>query len=41
MKNEQQELMELKHEPEPGYLRAFFIAVSIGILYLAVIFLSA
>lgn len=41
MKNEHQELMELKHEPEPGYRQAFYIAVSIGILYLAVIFLSA
>jgi hypothetical protein len=41
MHNDHQEIMELKHEPEPGYLRTFFIAVSIGILYLVAIFLSA
>lgn len=41
MKKEHHELMELKHDPEPGYLKAFFIAVSIGVVYLAVIFLSS
>ncbi len=41
MKNEHKELLELKHDPEPGYLKAFFIAVSIGVVYLAVIFLSS
>lgn len=41
MKNERQELMELKHEPHPGYGTAFTIAVLIGIAYLAFIFFSA
>lgn len=41
MNDEQQQLTELKHEPQPGYRTAFTIAVLIGIAYLAFIFFSA
>ncbi len=34
---EEEEKMELSHEPVPGYRKAFFIAITIGILYLATI----
>lgn len=37
MKNEHQELMELKHEPEPGYKKAFYVIVTMAALYLAMI----
>ena len=39
MKKENEELMELKHDPEPGYKAYFYIALAIAILYLAVIFI--
>ena len=32
--------MELSHEPMPGYRRIFFVAISMGVLYLAVILFS-
>jgi len=35
-----EEKMELTHEPVPGYRRAFFIAVTIGAVYLGVILLN-
>ena len=35
-----EEKMELTHEPVPGYRKAFFIAITIGCLYLAVILVS-
>jgi hypothetical protein len=38
--NTHEELMELKHEPEPGYRTAFYIALTAASLYLAVIFLK-
>ena len=38
MKKEDEELMELKHDPEPGYRTYFYIAITVAILYLAIIF---
>ncbi|MEJ2056353.1 MAG: hypothetical protein P8X39_00770 [Desulfofustis sp.] len=35
---EQQEKMILEHKPVPGYRKAFCIAISVGVLYLAVVF---
>ena len=37
MNEEREEKMELSHEPVPGYRTAFFIAITIGVLYLAII----
>ncbi len=37
MSEEGEEKMELSHEPVPGYRTAFFIAITIGVLYLAII----
>jgi hypothetical protein len=34
-----EEKMELSHEPVPGYRKAFFIAITVGSLYLAIILL--
>ncbi len=33
---EKEEIMELKHEPKPGYDKAFYAVISIGIIYLAI-----
>ena len=38
MKKEHEEIMELKHEPEPGYRTAFYIALAAASLYIAIIF---
>lgn len=38
MKKEHKEVMELKHEPEPGYRTVFYIALTIAVLYLVIIF---
>lgn len=38
---EKKEIMELGHEPVPGYRTAFYIVFLLGILYLAVIFLKS
>ena len=35
MSEENEEKMELSHEPVPGYRTAFFIAITVGSLYLA------
>ena len=40
MKKEKEELMELKHDPEPGYRPIFYIVFAIAVLYLGIIFLS-
>ncbi len=32
------EKMILEHEPVPGYRRAFYIVLAVGIIYLVVIF---
>lgn len=34
----EKELMELRHEPVPGFRTAFFIALAAGVLYLAYVF---
>jgi hypothetical protein len=34
-----EEIMELSHEPTPGYDKAYYVVITIGIIYLAVIFL--
>jgi len=40
MKKEHDEIMELKHDPEPGYRTAFFIALTAASLYLLIILLK-
>jgi len=40
MNENQEEKMELGHEPVPGYRKAFFIAITVGSLYLALILLN-
>ena len=35
--HEGKEKMELGHEPVPGYKTAFFITITIGVLYLVLI----
>jgi hypothetical protein len=37
MSEENKEIMELGHEPVPGYKGAFYIAITVGSLYLALI----
>lgn len=37
MRIEKEEKMELIHEPVPGYKLIFFIAITIGVLYLGFI----
>jgi len=37
MKKETEELMELKHETEPGYRTAFAVVFIAGVLYLGII----
>ena len=33
------ELMELRHEPIPGYRKALIITISVAALYLALVFI--
>ncbi len=33
---EKEEIMELKHEPTPGYDKAYYVVITIGIIYLAI-----
>lgn len=40
MGEEREEIMELTHEPVPIYRKVFFIAITIGALYLGIIFLN-
>jgi len=40
MTENNQEKMELSHEPVPGYRKAFFISITVGSLYLALILLN-
>ncbi len=40
MTEEREERMELGHEPVPGYRKAFFIAISVGGIYLGIILLK-
>ncbi len=37
MSEERKEKMELSHEPVPGYMAIFLIAITIGVLYLGFI----
>ena len=37
MSEKEEEKMELSHEPVPGYRTAFFIAITVGALYLGLI----
>ena len=37
MTENNQEKMELSHEPVPGYRTAFFVSITVGSLYLALI----
>ena len=37
MTENNQEKMELSHEPVPGYRTAFFVSITIGSVYLALI----
>ncbi len=37
MSEQNEEKMELTHEPVPGYRPVFFIAIAIGALYLSII----
>jgi len=37
MNKPNQEKMELTHEPVPGYRTVFFIAITVGALYLGLI----
>ncbi|MGD9332869.1 MAG: hypothetical protein PVJ53_16265 [Desulfobacterales bacterium] len=38
MHDEHEELMELKHDPVPGYRPIFFVAITVGLIYLGVVF---
>ena len=40
MKKEIEEIMELGHEPEPGYRTVFYLALAAASLYLAIILLK-
>ncbi len=33
---EKEEIMELSHEPTPGYDKAYYVVIAIGIIYLAI-----
>jgi hypothetical protein len=39
MNEEREDTTELRHEPEPGYERIFYIALLIAVLYLCIIFI--
>ncbi len=36
---EKQEKMILSHKPLPGYRTAFYIALAVGVIYLAILFI--
>ncbi len=35
----EKELMELSHEPTPGYDKAYYVVIGIGIIYLVIAFI--
>ncbi len=39
MKETEEEIMELSHDPVPGYRPAFYIIFAISLIYLAIIFI--
>jgi hypothetical protein len=41
MNEEKEERTELRHEPEPGYRKIFYIVFLIAILYLVIIMATA
>ncbi len=36
---EKEEIMELSHEPKPGYDKAYYAVITIGIIYLIITFI--
>jgi len=40
MENKPKEKMELTHDPVPGYKSIFYVALTIGVVYLAVILIQ-
>ncbi len=36
---EKKEIMELGHEPKPGYGKIFYAVLTIGLIYLAIAFI--
>ena len=40
MEQEQGERMELGHEPVPGYRGVFYVAITLGSIYLGIILLK-
>jgi hypothetical protein len=38
--NDQDEKMELRHEPVAGYRAAFYIVFAVSLLYMAIIFIK-
>lgn len=40
MKENDKEIMELAHEPVPGYRTAFYVIFALSLIYLAIIFIS-
>jgi hypothetical protein len=40
MDDKREEKMELSHKPVPGYRAVFFVAITIGALYLGLILLK-
>ncbi len=35
----EKEIMELSHEPKPGYDKAYYVVITIGIIYLVIAFI--
>ncbi len=35
----EKEIMELSHEPTPGYDKAYYVVITIGIIYLVIAFI--
>lgn len=40
MQEDHEELMELKHDPVPGYRPIFYVAITVGLVYLGVVFFN-
>lgn len=36
-KDSEEKLMELKHDPVPGYRPIFYVAITVGLVYLGII----
>ncbi|KHE91714.1 hypothetical protein S225a_19890 [Candidatus Brocadiaceae bacterium S225] len=35
----EKEITELSHEPKPGYDKAYYAVITIGLIYLAIVFI--